>query len=35
MVRRGTAVVTSKAGWKWDDIILDLGTRVLEKVWWK
>jgi membrane dipeptidase len=23
----GTAVITSKAGWKWDDIIWDLGMR--------
>jgi membrane dipeptidase len=24
----GTAVITSKAGWKWDDIIWDLGMRL-------
>src|SRR4051812_43644565 len=24
----GTAVITSKAGWKWDDILLDLGMRL-------
>jgi len=24
----GTATITSKAGWKWDDIIYDLGTRL-------
>lgn len=23
----GTALITSKAGWKWDDVILDLGMR--------
>ena len=26
----GTAVITSKAGWKWDDIILDLGMRLTD-----
>ena len=24
----GTATITSKAGWKWDDIIFDLGMRM-------
>jgi membrane dipeptidase len=24
----GTAVITSKAGWKWDDVIFDLGMRL-------
>src|SRR5947209_12424840 len=24
----GTATITSKAGWKWDDIIYDLGMRI-------
>src|SRR5207237_1661641 len=23
----GTALITSKAGWKWDDIVLDIGMR--------
>jgi len=26
----GTALVTSRAGWKWDDIILDLGMRLCD-----
>jgi len=26
----GTALVTSKSGWKWDDIIIDLGMRLCD-----
>jgi membrane dipeptidase len=26
----GTALVTSKAGWKWDDVIIDLGMRLCD-----
>jgi membrane dipeptidase len=26
----GTALITSKSGWKWDDIILDLGMRLCD-----
>ena len=26
----GTALVTSKAGWKWDDVIFDLGMRLCD-----
>ena len=32
----GTATVTSKMGWKWDDMAIGGNiARVLDEVWWR